>query len=213
MLDTHTVFWLATGGLGGVIVAAVTAGRAIRRADKADAKAAVTEYRIAHNLPLVIVDDEPAADDLDAKWTKFWRDNETEHRGSSLWARLHDPSDAWVRQHPGWNTDDPDVWANRLTDEDGVTAVTAAETARLNKIDAKASAGALLAADRIVKKARYAGMVDMFAQWIYARRRSVKRMVAVLDKTETWPEEWRRQLRVLLAENAVGRARDEVRSR
>jgi len=63
-----------------------------------------------------------------------------------------------------------------------------------------------------VKRSRagFSGIVDMYAQWIYVRRRSVKRMVAVLDKASTWPEEWQRQLEVLLAEGAVARARDEV---
>jgi hypothetical protein len=193
---TPQQFWLILGGFLTVVVGWFAAARIY---------VAVGERR---NLSAVAVAAEPDPDDLDAKWAAWWHEYDLQFRGTALWAALHDPSDAWVRQYPGWQTDDEQVWADRLTDQEGVTLVTVADTQRLDKVDEKVAARAARATDRLVKRAGagYAGIVDMWAQWIYARRRSELRIAAVLAKTKGWPPDWQRQLQVLIAQNAVARA-------
>lgn len=200
---TPQQFWLILAAFVGLIVIWFAAARIYLWIEKRGN---------VHAIPTAAVEPEPDPDDLDLKWAKFWREADLAYRASDLWAQLHDDADAWVREHTGWNTEPEDVWAARLA-EHGITLATAAETARLNKIESTASQRFARIVDRGVRRFGYAGVVDMYAQWIYARRRSVKRMVAVLDKAKGWPPEWQRQLDVLLATNAVGRAEDDVRAR
>lgn len=144
---------------------------------------AVDKRRNVAAIPAPVV--EPV-DDLDAKWDAFWRERDLEFRRSDLWQRLHADDTA--------DLDEEIAALKRVFDE--TEKRTAEVSARM--------------ADRAVRRCGYAGLVDMTAQWIHARRRSIPRMVAILDKTGTWPDGWRRQLDVLLAEGAVARARKEA---
>lgn len=187
------LFWLLLLAFVVLVALTVVVGRRLKRRDEEGNFAAVTAYRVEHGLPLVEPEPEPepAADeeDLDAKWSAYWREADLAFRASDLWQQLH-------------------------ADENGLLREKKKElTAALDQVYEKVSARADIAADRLVKRAGYAGMVDMYAQWIHARRRSARRIAAVLAKTRNWPDEWKRQLRVLIEENAVDRARGEVRAR
>lgn len=135
------------------------------------------------------VSDDPEQEALDHKWDAYWHQRDLEFRASDLWQLLHE--------------DETDL----------IKARNAQTKAALNKTQTTLATGTAQVANRGVRRCGYAGLVDMTAQWVYSRRRSVKRMVAVLEKAKTWPPEWQRQLDVLLAEGAVARARDEGRAR
>lgn len=142
-----------------------------------------------NNLNAAAVAAEPDPDDLDVKWAAHWHEKDLEYRGSPLWAWLHEDEAA----------------IGQLVDE--------VFAAALDRTQEMVAVRAAIVVDRGVKPFGFAGVVDMYAQWVHARRRSVRRMVAVLDKAATWPPEWQRQLDVLLAEGAVARGRDKVASR